>query len=206
MERGASQKDVDLISVHPDWKPFDKQYDVDIAIFVLTDIVDFSNYIRPVCMPGTDELIDDTEATIVGWGVSEYQTNTTHELVPRETTTWVLNSSYCFDVSPHLSRFASTRAFCGGGDGGSPNSGDSGGGIFIRSGFAWIQYGIISSTLTDRSRQRRPTSYSLYTSVPKHINWITETVKMTGGVVFTKENGPIDDINIDCDYAIDSIL
>lgn len=65
IERGTQQRDVEEIHVHPDWKVFNEKYDADIAIFVLSEIVDFTKYIRPICMPDDDPPIDAT-GSIVG--------------------------------------------------------------------------------------------------------------------------------------------
>lgn len=51
--------------MHPDWKIFNEKYDADIAIFVLSDNVEFTKYIRPICMPEDDVEID-TMGSIVG--------------------------------------------------------------------------------------------------------------------------------------------
>lgn len=65
IERGTQQRDVEEIYLHPDWKAFNDKYDADIAIFVLNDIVEFTKYIRPICIPDDDLPIDAT-GSIVG--------------------------------------------------------------------------------------------------------------------------------------------
>lgn len=202
IERGSVQRDVDEIFVHPDWKVFNEKYDADLAIFVMSEVVDFTNLIQPVCMPHTDQLDDtyDKEAKIVGWGLAESADHRNNEFIPRETTTRTLNDSYCFTKNPQIAIFASTSTFCGGGEGGSPNSGDSGGGLFVRSGFAWTQYGIISSSLSDGFGRVQPNSFSLYTNVVAHRKWISETVKISGSAVSTKDDEIKENIEIYCHY------
>lgn len=65
IERGAQQRDVEQIFVHPDWRVFSEKYDADIAIFVLSEIIEFTKYIRPICLPDDDPPID-AKASIVG--------------------------------------------------------------------------------------------------------------------------------------------
>lgn len=64
-ERGAQQRDVDEICVHPEWKVDNDRYDADLAILVLSEIVEFTKYIRPICMPDDDPPIDNI-GSIVG--------------------------------------------------------------------------------------------------------------------------------------------
>ncbi len=65
VERGLQQRDVEEIYVHPDWRVFNEKYDADIAILVLSEMVDFTNYIRPICMPDDYPPID-AQGSIVG--------------------------------------------------------------------------------------------------------------------------------------------
>lgn len=64
------------------------------------------------------------------------------------THTKVLNDSYCYTTQHFLALVSSTRVFCGGGESGSPSKGDSGGGLFGISCSDWIQYQIISVSLS----------------------------------------------------------
>lgn len=58
IERGVQQRYVEQIFVHPDWKAFNDKYDSDIAVFLLNDIVDYTQYIRPICLPDDDVPVD----------------------------------------------------------------------------------------------------------------------------------------------------
>lgn len=64
IERGVQQRDVAEIHVHPDWKVYHEKYDADIAIFVLSHTVVFTNYIRPVCIPVDDDIFHDVQGSI----------------------------------------------------------------------------------------------------------------------------------------------
>ncbi len=68
IERGVQQRMVDEIYIHPDWRAFHEKYDADIAIFVLSEIVEFTKYIRPICMPDGDPPVD-AKGSIVGKGL-----------------------------------------------------------------------------------------------------------------------------------------
>lgn len=64
IERGVQQRDVAEIHTHPDWKVYHEKYDADIAIFVLSHTVIFTNYIRPVCIPVDDDIFHDVQGSI----------------------------------------------------------------------------------------------------------------------------------------------
>lgn len=70
--------------------------------------------------------------------------------------------------------FSSTRTFCGAGEGGSPNKGDSGGGFFVHTGSVWMQYGIISASISDQSGVVLPNTFSVYTNIKSFKNWIAD--------------------------------
>ncbi|XP_037052393.1 chymotrypsin-like elastase family member 2A [Bradysia coprophila] len=181
IERGIQQRDVAEIHVHPDWKIFCDKYDADIAIFVLSSAVWFTDYIRPVCIPADTETFHDIKGSIVGWGLAENTTPGKHESIPRHAFTTALNDSYCYTSASFIAAISSIRTFCGGGEGGSPNKGDSGGGFFVKSGSVWMQYGIISASEVDSSGALVPGMFSVYTNVKSHYSWIDSIVQ--GSVV-----------------------
>lgn len=69
IEKNATQRDVDTIIVHPDWESSGAKYDVDLAILLLSEIVEFTNYVqfvfrsRPVNHVGQVTLWKDLEVT-----------------------------------------------------------------------------------------------------------------------------------------------
>lgn len=65
VESGAQQKDVNEIYVHPDWSAVSIKYDADLAILVLKEIVEFTRYIRPICMPDDYPPVD-VKGSVVG--------------------------------------------------------------------------------------------------------------------------------------------
>ena len=58
-EPGYEKRGVGNFFVHPDWKPLDKSYDADIAIIVMDFPVEYSQYIRPICVWKFPEDLDD---------------------------------------------------------------------------------------------------------------------------------------------------
>lgn len=63
--------DVSKIHVHHDWDLYSENFDADIAILVLSQVITFNFYIQPICLPDDDVTTDDVEGRIVGWGYAE---------------------------------------------------------------------------------------------------------------------------------------
>lgn len=178
-ERGVIQSDVSAIYVHPDWKVYGDKYDADIAIFTLSRIVQFTNYIQPVCMPAQNSVVSGSRGSIVGWGISDKGKSNLE--FPRRAFTNALNASYCLTSDPYIAFLSSTRTFCATGGDGSPNKGDSGGGYFVLSGSTWVQYGIISALRINATGLVDENSVAVYTNVKLFDSWINEVIEMSGG-------------------------
>lgn len=80
-----------------------------------------------------------------------------------------------------------------------------GGGLFVLSDSAWIQYGIISASLSDARGIVLPNSFSLYTNVRSFIDWIDETVKKSGSAVMTINEKERVKVNLVCLYELLSL-
>lgn len=202
-EKGVKRHDVNEIHVHPDWNAFSQSYDADIAILVLSEFVTFTNYIRPVCMPTDDDIIDGATGSIVGWGLTENRTRA-HLEYPKQTLTNALNASYCLTTDSYVAIFSSKRSFCGGEGDGSPKKGDSGGGFFVLSAFGWMQYGIISAQRINAVGRVDVNSFSIYTNVKLFTNWIDKTVSKAGLVVKTVSEAAKKIVTLDCNYVLDN--
>lgn len=190
-----------MIYIHSDWRAFNDKFDADLAILVLTEFVEHTNFIRPICVPDPDVLITDVQGWIVGWGLAENTDIDKHELIPRQTQTRSLNDTFCYTTNYLVALFSSPRTFCGGGEGGTPNKGDSGGGFFVFSGSAWFQYGIISAALSDNTGRVGLNSLSIYTNVKYFKSWIDEIVsksRVDSSSIIESEK----EINLTCNYDL----
>lgn len=184
LERGAQQRSVEKIFVHPDWKVFSDKFDADLAVFVLDELVEFTKFIRPICLPNDNAVINGVEGFIVGWGLAENTKIDKHEAIPRQAVTNSLNDTFCFTTNHLVASISSSRTFCGGGEingnSASPNKGDSGGGFFVLSQSVWVQYGIISAAISDSTGRVNANSISVYTNVRLFRSWIEEIVRSSG--------------------------
>ncbi|KAJ6642103.1 Leucine-rich repeat-containing protein 15, partial [Pseudolycoriella hygida] len=174
---GVVRANVAQIYVNPDWDPYSSSFDADIAVLVLNEIVQFTNYIRPICMPTDSADINSAtisvNGTIVGWGLTD---NATSVEILRYASIEALNEYSCYKANEAMEIYTSNRTFCGRFGNGIPDYGDSGGGFFVVSNYAWVQYGIISVMGTDSFGRISADSVSLYTNVKAFKNWIVETV------------------------------
>lgn len=181
-QSGTVKANVTEIHVHPEWDPyFTPTYDADVAILVLSHSISFTKYIRPICIPTDSTHIDsatiDINGTIIGWGLSK---NTNLNDVPRQASIQALNDTFCYKVDSGMASFSSSRTFCGGVGDGIPELGDSGGGFYVFSKNAWVQYGIVSGIRTNETGHVIMDSFSIYTNVKAFRKWILDTVRQTG--------------------------
>ncbi|KAJ6639752.1 Serine protease gd [Pseudolycoriella hygida] len=181
-ELGRVERNVTKIYVHPQWNVYIDEFDADVSILVLNDKVVFTRYIQPICMPGSVP-IDGIRCSVVGWGATRNGTGV--EQIPRCTTTNVLNDSYCFKQDPPIIAFSSSNTFCGGEGAGTPNVGDSGGGLFAVSNASWVQYGIISAVRTNDTGHCLENAFAIYTNTFNFKNWIIDTAGMNNDLNIT---------------------
>lgn len=162
----ASPSDVIL---HPDWNPHTDRYDADIAAIILEYSVPITKFIQPICIPSSD--LETTEGFVTGWGKSEDQSKP-NENIPKELKVPLWTNEDCFLESPAIIALASRRTFCAGSrDGSGVCNGDSGGGLFVKSGDVFYLKGIVSASLIKDS-QCDVSNFALYTNVIKFIDWI----------------------------------
>lgn len=68
--------DVSQLIIHPEWKTTGNNYDADIAIAVLSRTIEFTKYIKPICLwRATNDYQDlvGKSGVVAGWGKSSYR-------------------------------------------------------------------------------------------------------------------------------------
>lgn len=126
-EPGAISSYVETIHIHSDYMRQRDSYDADLAVLVLQQQVQFTQYIRPICLwpsvQGTND-VEGQRGTVVGWGKD---TDRTVSNVPKKIDLPIVNSLTCIQTTEALSKTISHRTFCAGTlDGNGPCNGDSG--------------------------------------------------------------------------------
>lgn len=115
--------------IHPKWNKADLRFDSDLAIAVLSSPVEFTKYIKPICLwTGTSSYADlvGKNGLFVGWGKTEFTEVTSP--TPQWTALPVVDDGTCVRSHLILGMITSSRTFCAGTLGGSsgPCTGDSG--------------------------------------------------------------------------------
>lgn len=171
LQTGALSGSPSEIFIHPDWNPFSRKYDADIAALILDEEVPYTKYIRPICLSPID--LNLKEGYVSGWGKSE-DTTKDHENIPKHIKIPILDNENCFLESTEFTIISSKRTICGGArDGTGPCLGDSGSGLVVKSGNVFYLKGLVSASLTNQG-QCDVTNFALYTNVDKFMSWIKD--------------------------------
>ncbi|XP_071443113.1 serine protease gd-like isoform X2 [Hetaerina americana] len=186
-EEGIQTKEVEEIHVNSEYSA--TNYNADIAILVLSTPMDFTDYVRPVCLwngnrPHLSE-IEGLDGVVVGWGYDE-ASKTTERLMMANMP--VVPTQECLWSNPEFfSRYASDRTFCAGyRNGTTACNGDSGGGMFfpkkepgkgnkLVSPLTWTLRGIVSLSVSlDNRPICDPKYHVVFTDAAKFYHWIKQ--------------------------------
>jgi hypothetical protein len=182
-EPTATIYNISRIAVHPKWDPQSKRFDSDIALLALYDSLQFTDFVRSVCLPDKNFQIGVRVGQVVGYGKSETASN---EVKPKKTQIPSFTNDDCFFDS-NYAQIGSTSTFCAGEIGKNPCSGkkrvvilslkcafmrefsgDSGGGFFIMES-DWRIGGLVSAAFEQDCATNK---YVLFTNVAKFVDWI----------------------------------
>ncbi|KAG5873749.1 hypothetical protein JTB14_008321 [Gonioctena quinquepunctata] len=175
---GEKMVEPESIHIHPDYKDFSG--DADVAILVLGDKLEFTKYIRPLCLwTGKTELekVVGKKGTVVGWGKDENGLIMTEE--PKQIQLPIVSQETCLRSSYQFQYITSNRTFCAGFRNGSgPCNGDSGSGFIIKQDGKWMLRGVVSTSLSDNhSRSCDLSNYVVFTDASKFIDWFLSFIK-----------------------------
>ncbi|XP_070501422.1 uncharacterized protein [Chironomus tepperi] len=169
VEVGRISHAVQSVNMHPDWNTLTQAFDADIAVLVLDPVVNFSEFIQPICLVQT---LSASTGVVVGYGKSEDGTKI-HENIPKMIQTPIHSNEDCFLKNYLLAKLSSRRTFCGGtGTGVGVCRGDSGSGLFVDDGTTYYLRGVVSSSLIGGPYGCDVDTYSVFTDVTKYIDWI----------------------------------
>ncbi|XP_058457835.1 polyserase-2 [Malaya genurostris] len=135
----------------------------DLALLQLTNAIEFSSYISPICLwpvggPNLDDLAATEQGTVVGWGYTE---NSTISQVLREAKMSIINFQSCVENTKSFQPLLTEgRNYCAGNRAETTVCrGDSGGGMYFMIDFTWYLRGIVN--------QGTPTQDTRYPCDPK---------------------------------------
>lgn len=61
----TQQREVNEVYMNPDWRYLDIKYDADLAILELKEVVTYTQYIQPICLPNNNIIENYTNGTVV---------------------------------------------------------------------------------------------------------------------------------------------
>lgn len=178
-ERNSESSAVSTLIVHDDWMAGD-DVDADIAIAVLTKTISYTKFIKPICLWTSTSSYDDvigSKATIAGWGKTGKDLLSTDH--PNYVVVPIVELEECKSSHDFFNEIASDRTFCAGDlkVNQSPCSGDSGGGLIVKSGRKWFLRGLVSHGIINSETQKcTPKNYVMFTDVAAFKDWIQEIV------------------------------
>lgn len=67
LELGTETRSLESISLHPDWRRENEKYDADLAVLTMEAIVDFTNFIQPVCLTADRDIFNYEDGYVVSF-------------------------------------------------------------------------------------------------------------------------------------------
>ncbi|XP_059475790.1 coagulation factor IX-like [Neocloeon triangulifer] len=183
-ETSQQKLQVSRILLHPGYNHSNHRND--LALIVLQNEVQFTNFVRPICLWNSDYDLDkivNKTGTVVGWG---FTANHTQPEFLQEAQIKVVSYQECFESNKFFfSKFLHPREhFCAG----IPQnqrgacSGDGGSGFYLTNSGRHFLRGVVSMgrskrVITEDNYQIftcNPNYYVLYTDVTNYMRWIVD--------------------------------
>lgn len=174
-EAGYKAAKAEQIVIHNDYMAKDQSYDADIALVIMADRVEYTEYIRPICLWEAADSINSVigqRGTVIGWGRDGSGSVVTPE--PKKIDLPVVSEAECLRSSDTYRYITSDRTYCAGErNGQGPCNGDSGGGMTFKVNNKWMLRGIVSAALADPIVNAcNLGEYVVFTDAAKFVGWI----------------------------------
>ncbi|XP_065205508.1 putative uncharacterized protein DDB_G0282133 isoform X3 [Planococcus citri] len=176
-ESTSQKRTVSALKVNPEYNK--ANFHNDIAILSLKDDVEFTNYVRPICLWESTDGVQDVvgqNGIVVGWGYNEYQ-QLNQEL--KQATMPIVSTEKCARSDPQFfSEYVSDNAFCAGSlNGTGPCKGDSGGGLVLKRNNSWYLRGIVSVSAAPKNGSVcNNHHYIVFTDTAKYTDFIKRNI------------------------------
>ncbi|XP_065201385.1 putative uncharacterized protein DDB_G0282133 isoform X2 [Planococcus citri] len=176
-ESTSQKRTVSALKVNPEYNK--ANFHNDIAILSLKDDVEFTNYVRPICLWEATDGVQDVvgqNGIVVGWGYNEYQ-QLNQEL--KQATMPIVSTEKCARSDPQFfSEYVSDNAFCAGSlNGTGPCKGDSGGGLVLKRNNSWYLRGIVSVSAAPKNGSVcNNHHYIVFTDTAKYTDFIKRNI------------------------------
>lgn len=171
---------VEQLIPHERYNPDSKQQEHDIALVRLSQTVQFTDFVRPICLPLSErlrqQLYDNVVLTVAGWGKTENGTNSQKML---KLDLSGVRRQACAEVYQRQNVNLGAGQMCAGGERGKDSCrGDSGGPLMRYDNHAsyphWYVAGIVSFGPTPCGMIGFP---GVYTRVGEYVDWIRQNMR-----------------------------
>ncbi|XP_022815846.1 proclotting enzyme-like isoform X2 [Spodoptera litura] len=142
----------------------------DIAVLVLSENVQKSKYVIPICIPRgelTRQTFDGAVATVVGWGTTRYGGGESSKQLEAKLPVWRNEDCNRAYFQPITDTFLCAGYARGGID---ACQGDSGGPLMLQVGGRWTQIGVVSFG----NKCGEPGYPGVYTRVTHYTHWLQQ--------------------------------
>ncbi|KAG7504291.1 serine protease 27-like [Solea senegalensis] len=154
---------------HPDYDT--NTNDNDICLLKLSSAVDFTDYIRPVCLAGSGAVFPaGTSCWVTGWGTIGSSVPLPFPEELQEVQVPIVSNTQCRETYSDLT----SNMICAGLSEGGKDScqGDSGGPLVSQSGSQWVQSGVVSFGFGCAL----PNIPGVYARVSEYQSWINSQI------------------------------
>jgi len=168
---GRISAGIKSISVVEYWATEQLSFDGDIALLELANEVQFSNYIRPICIADyKSEVAEASEGTVVGFGHNKKGTLSD---IATKLEISILDLYKCTINSSYHQTFASPRTFCGGpADGSGVCDNGSGSGFYVKHNDIFYLRGLVAASLVNNNNECDTHKQAIFTNVPLYYELI----------------------------------
>ncbi|XP_059610758.1 uncharacterized protein LOC132257743 [Phlebotomus argentipes] len=149
--------------------------DADIAVLIMPEPVEFTQFIRPICLwkPTDPEISFNESGIAAGWGMDE--SGNVYTQFPRWIQIPIVANSVCRRSNQLFQSLLTERTLCVGWKNGISGvcGGDSGGGFAFYINGRWVLRGLISTSLPPtKSAKCNLDDYTIFVDVSKFLDWI----------------------------------
>ncbi|XP_073713211.1 polyserase-2-like [Misgurnus anguillicaudatus] len=189
----STSRTVSDIIKHPNYNS--NTHDNDITLLHLSSPVNFTDYIKPVCLAAEGSTFySGTSSWVTGWGNIAVDVPLGSPQTLQEVNVPVIGNKKC---NCAYNNDITNNMMCAGLEQGGKDScqGDSGGPMVSKQNSVWIQSGIVSFGIGCAQAQYP----GVYTRVSKYQSWINQsiTTNQPGFITFTS-NGTDSDLSVSC--------
>ncbi|XP_064480505.1 plasma kallikrein-like isoform X2 [Ornithodoros turicata] len=180
LEEAQEERYFDKVVMHEKYVVIDNgaAAEYDYCLVRLSEPVNFTDYIGPVCLPEPEEDYTNVTCTATGWGLTE-NGGTTADILQKVDLPILTNDECALAFAEHQLNITDDMICAGYKEGGKGTcNGDSGGPIVCeREDGSWVQVGIASWVGGRTDQCALPNEPSVFARVNYVLDWIHSTIR-----------------------------